>query len=101
MFPTMHFRLTYRRLGQRGQACRRGVRADPTWRTSTGPAHLDPFGSWRRVSPSTTPRCGTRPSPRCPKLRCKVCSGKPGLKIYDRAHGQPAAGVLRMTDSSQ
>ena len=29
-------------------------------------------------------RCGTWPSPRCPKLRKLTRSGQPDLKIYDR-----------------
>ena len=69
LFPTMHFRLTYDAL--------HGAGSVPTWNVRI--LHLaarQPRWTarcrccWRRVSPSTTRRCGTWPSPRCPKPLC-------------------------------
>ena len=78
LFPTMHFRLAYDALRQW-----RGERADVEYvrilhlAATTMEATLwKPRWTarcrccWRRVSPSTTRRCGTWPSPRRPKLRC-------------------------------
>ena len=78
LFPTMHFRLTYDALRQW-----RGERADVEHvrilhlaATTMAATVWKPRWTarcrccWRRVSPSTTRRCGTWPSPRCPKLRC-------------------------------
>ncbi len=74
LFPTMHFRLTYAtRSGS-------GAVSVPTWSTCGSCTWRRPPWQprwtarcpycWRRVSPSTKPRCGTWPSPRCPKLLC-------------------------------
>ena len=87
LFPTMHFRLAYDALREW-----RGERADveyvrilhlgrPAWQPRwTAPCRC----CWRRVSPSTTPECGTWPSPSRPKPPALVWSGKPDLKVYDR-----------------
>ena len=67
LFPTMHFRLTYDALRQW-----RGERADVEYvrilhlaATTRKPRWTARCRCcWRRVSPSTTRRCGTWPSPR-------------------------------------
>ena len=71
--PTMHFRLTYDALREW-----RGERADVEYvrilhlAATTMEATVDSALSLLLEAgrPSTTRRCGTWPSPRCPKLRC-------------------------------
>ena len=93
LFPTMHFRLTYDAL--------REWRGERTW---SNPAPRPPWQPrwtarcrccWRRVSPSTTRRCGTLPE--APLL---TLSGQPDLKIYDRLLTVSLAAAVRMTDTS-
>ena len=77
LFPTMHFRLTYGAAAVAWGACRWSTCA--FWAATTMAATVDSAPCcWRRVSPSTTRRCGTWPSPEAPAL------GQPDLKIYDR-----------------
>ena len=70
LFPTLHFRLAYDALnGWRGSVPTWSTCGSCTWR----PPPWKPRWTarcrccWRRASPSTTPRCETWPSPRCPK----------------------------------
>ena len=81
LFPTMHFRLTYDALREW-----RGERADVEYvrilhlaATTMEATVWQPWWTalccccWKQVSPSTTARCGTWLSPRCPKHRCSPC----------------------------
>ena len=72
LFPTLHFRLAYDALREW-----RGERADVEYvrilhlaATTMKPRWTAPCRCcWKPASPSTTRRCGTWPSPRCPKPR--------------------------------
>ena len=66
-------------------ACRRGVRADPAPGGHHHEATVDSARRccWKRVSPSTTPRCGMA-EPKVPEAPVLTLSGQPDLKIYDR-----------------
>ena len=103
LFPTRHFRLTY------DARCGNGAVSVPTWSTCafctwrrppwkprwTAPCRC----CWRRVSPSTMPRCGTWPSPRSPGAGL-VRPARPE-SLRPPAHGQPGrGGGVRMMDTS-